>query len=179
MNIETLKENLSNCSLILHNALEKLALINYINKGYQFNDPIIASNHFLFLTANNLYKLVVLDLHALFGKANRTNKWSLLHFVVYRDLWPGKHSIDEVDDLLKDNTNNAVTVTRLRDKEIAHHDFDDKPSIKFNLNELDSLNDMANDAVKIIQLLAEAFNIEFDLETDNSSLEGLKELVNH
>jgi len=179
MNNDNLKKRLKSSSLIAMNALSKLDLINFIIEGYESNDPIMSNNHFLFSVSNNFYKLVILDLHALYGKATKMNKWSFQHFIKHQELWQDLNALMEVQIILDNNSTNAGDIAILRDKEIAHQDLDSGPVIKFNTDKLDILNSMANDSIKIIQLIAGSIGAETDFDRDHTELDAVKELVGH
>ena len=58
---------------------QKIRIVNYIKPGYDDNKPVLINNTFLHFTAHIYYRSIIVDLYALFGKPNQSNKFSLFH----------------------------------------------------------------------------------------------------
>lgn len=162
MNTENLRLALSNCFKLTHLASVEVDLVNYINEGYQCNDLKIGNNSFLKLTAINYYHSSILKLSSLFGGVTKNNKNSFLQFIGEKVIWANLNNKNDVIEILKWNAVNSVEIKNLRDKLIAHQDFEDYPNLKYNVEHLEGLNEMVAGAKQIIDLVSK--------ETDNGYL---------
>ena len=161
---------------------QKIQIVNYIKAGYDNDKPILINNRFLHFTAHIYYRSIIVDLYALFGKANRNNKYSLFHIDLnYRDKLKDK-AIDQVQSWLTEHSDHIGVVEELRHQSIAHYDFNQTDAISLNFDDLEILNDLYNLAKKTISYLGTSTkdkeeSMGFGFDRDSDKLNSLKRLI--
>ena len=160
---------------------KKLQIVNYIKQGYEDNVSILKSNRFLHFTAQVYYRSIIIDLHALFGKANNSNKNSF-HFIEnFASLLKTK-SVSIFKEWIESYIEEISIIEDLRHKQMAHYDFSKKESISLNFNNLPQVNLLFNLAQKIIchfgnSLLDDASPIGYEFGREHHYLHSLQRLV--
>lgn len=161
----------------------RLQLANFIKEGYDSNKPILMNNRFLHFTAHNYYRSIVLDLYALFGRANtNSNKYSFFHI---NDKYEGvviKGTIDTVQTWLFEAKNDIKTIELMRHRQIAHYDFEKKEFISLNFNHLLELNTLFDLARQIIvyggnAFLDEEIRVGYDFGRRSHYVHSLERLI--
>ncbi|MBL7732924.1 MAG: hypothetical protein JNM88_17255 [Chitinophagaceae bacterium] len=161
---------------------QRLALVNYIKKGYDNNTPVLMTNRFLHFTAHGFYRSIILDLYALYGKPTNDNRYAFGHIKTesFPELNP--NSIREAETIIKGLESSIVTITKIRHQQIAHYNFEKEDSISLNFDQLPALNKLFTSAVEIIKLLGVGFLLEeermgFDFEQECHYVRSLQHLI--
>jgi hypothetical protein len=182
MNTEELKAKLSKQYLIASYIENKLQIVNFIKTGYEENKPVLINNRFLHFTAHIYYRSIIIDLYALLGPANGNNKHAFRHILQDRpaDLKPT--SLDYIQSLLIEATNDISIVKNLRHTEMAHYDFTINESISLNFDNLSVINKLFQLSKTIIIEFGGGFfdedsGINYDFNRRHSYLDSLERLI--
>jgi hypothetical protein len=162
----------------------RLQIVNFIKDGYDSNIPVLMNNRFLHFTAHNYYRSIIVDLAALFTDKTTTHKNNFYRLTkdeaAILSLKPG--TIVNIKNWLLEVKDEISIIRALRDKEIAHFDFDEKESISLNFDNRHIINTLFNLAEKIIaysgkSFINEKFSITYDFERESQYIRSLKGLI--
>ena len=157
----------------------RLQILNFIMDGYNDNVPVLMNNRFLHFTAHNYYRSVIVDLAALYTDKKTTHKNNFYRLtnddVIISFLKPD--TITEIKGWLSQVKNEVKVITTLRDKEIAHFDFDKKESISLNFDNRDIINNLFDLSKKIINNIGKHLSIGYDFERESQYIRSLKRLI--
>jgi hypothetical protein len=168
--------------LIIGYNKQKLEIVNHIHEGYTNNNRLIIKSDFLFFAAHVFYRSVVIDLCALFGQGSG-HKNNLYQLYKNRDilkyLKPDVPGI--IKAMIKKHSKEIKKIIALRNGEYAHYDFDDKPVIHMNFDELAAVNDLFTAAQNILltcgkEKADETQNTHYEL-SDRDYLNSLMRLI--
>ncbi|QQL49258.1 hypothetical protein [Mucilaginibacter ginkgonis] len=166
---------------------QKLEIVNYIKEGYDNNAPVLMNNRFLHFTAHNLYRSIIVDLGALFSDKKNTHK-NNFNQIISNSKYSNslkREAVLTIRDLIASQKDNIEEIIRLRDKEIAHYDFEAIPAtIKFNFDRLKLINCLFETALKIIMICGESpidkeNSVHYSFDRYNQYLRSLKSLINY
>lgn len=147
---EQLQQLLSRQFIITAYVGHRIEVVNYTLHGYHGNWPVLANNSFLLAAAYEMYRGMIIDLFALFGKASTTNRNSF-HFINHRYkelLNPG--SIEQIKGWLKNKEASVQALTKVRHTSSAHYSFEKGSAISQNFDHLTDINDLFDLARRII-----------------------------
>lgn len=173
--------------LILSGVIDKkLSIVTRIHEGYNKNEPVLINNGFLHYIARMLYRSLIIDFAALFGKSKDDK--NRLHLLCDKQHKQNISSIDfeRIQFLLnkyKPSIEPVKEIIRLRNKEVAHydllaseHDGVNRVSIGYNLNYVEELNELFIVAKEVITL-ASSGESGFGWGSQNQKLRGLENTI--
>jgi len=162
----------------------RLQIVNFIKDGYDNNVPVLMNNRFLHFTAHNYYRSIIVDLAALFTDKTTTHKNNFYRLTkddaAILSLKP--NAIVNIKNWLLEVKDETSLIRTLRDKEIAHFDFDEKESISLNFDNRHIINTLFNLAEKIIAYSGKSFmnenlSIAYEFERESQYIRSLKGLI--
>ncbi len=162
----------------------RLQIVNYIKNGYDDNVPLLMNNRFLHFTAHNYYRGIIVDLGSLFINSDRTHKSNFFRILTKPEckILLAPDFICDMSDWLSEVEEDITIIERLRNKEIAHFDLDEKESISMNFNNLLIINTLFDLAKKIItnagsSVIDKKQTMAYHFDGNSTYLTSLKRLV--
>jgi len=163
----------------------RIQIVNYIMDGYDNNVPILMNNRFLHFTAHNYYRSIIVDLCALYCDNRASHKYNfyklLNNFHFETLLQPGTMSL--IQTWLANQESAIGIIKVLRDKQIAHYDFEQE-SIDLDFDNLKIITDLFDLAKRVIVRCGSSFideeqTIGYDFGRRSYYVTSLERLINN
>ncbi len=130
---------------------QKLEIVNHIVSGRANNDRSIIRSDFLLFTALVFYRSIIIDLCALFvNSSSHANNFHNIYKsqTILQHLNPNVPR--QIKLLIKHYSQEIERLQVLRNTQFAHHDFEKKPALHFNFDEIEAVNGLYKTAETIL-----------------------------